>query len=413
MFALVDCNNFYASCERVFRPEWRNVPIAVLSNNDGCIIARSDEVKDLGYKLGASYFKVRNRLAQDGVIVRSSNYALYGDLSQRVMGCLEELAPIVEVYSIDEAFLDLKGMRDLEAFGHRVAKTVRKWTAIPVSVGIAPTKTLAKLANRLGKKLPDTGNVFVMKAPYALDQVPVEDVWGIGRRLSLRLRLMGIGTAQDLADLDCTVARKSFSIVLERTVRELRGESCIPMEEMPPDAQHLMVSRGFKGKVTTKNRLQEAVATYASRAAEKARIKDVYVGTLQVFIQTSPFAKGPKYVNNTYWTFMEPCNDNLSLVKAATTCLDAIWKDGYAYQKAGVILTELSTAEKKPTPLFEKTSRKSIEELMRVMDQMNHRYGRETIRIASSGFERPWMMARELLSPSYTTIWEDIPTVQA
>ncbi len=413
MFALVDCNNFYASCERVFRPEWRKVPIAVLSNNDGCIIARSDEVKDLGYKLGDSYFKVKNKLAQDGVIVRSSNYALYGDLSQRVMTCLEDLAPGVEVYSIDEAFLDLQGIRDLENFGGKIARTVRKWTAIPVSIGIAPTKTLAKLANRLGKKMPETENVFVMNSPYPLDQVPIEDIWGIRKRLALRLRLMGIGTAQDLANLDCMVARKSFSIVLERTVRELRGESCIPIQEVPPVAQHLMVSRSFKGRVTTKNHLREAVATYATRVAEKARAKDVYAGAIQVSIQTSPFSKGPRYVNNASWTFLDPCNDNLSLVKAATTCLDAIWKDGYAYQKAGVLLTDLSTAEKKPTSLFGKTSRKSTQELMRVVDQMNQRYGRETIRVASSGIERPWMMARDFLSPSYTTRWEDIPTVRA
>ena len=413
MFALVDCNNFYASCERVFRPEWRQRPIAVLSNNDGCLIARSDEVKAMGYKLGASYFKVRKQLARDGVIVRSSNYALYGDLSQRVMGCLEELAPVVEVYSIDEAFLDLHGMRDLEAFGHHIAETVKTWTAIPVSIGIAPTKTLAKMANRIGKTMKDTGNVHVMQPPYPLDRVPIEDVWGIGRHLSQRLRRMGIGTARELADLDCMTARKSFSIVMERTVRELRGESCIPMEDVPPDAQHLMVSRGFKGRVTTKNHLQEAVATYATRAAEKARAKHVYAGTLQIFIRTCPFAKGSRYVNNASWRFLEPCNDTLSLVKAASTCLDAIWKEGYAYQKAGVMLTDLITADKKPTPLFEKTSEQSTRELMRVVDQMNHRYGRETLRITSSGYDRPWMMAREFLSPSYTTRWDDIPTVRA
>ena len=224
---------------------------------------------------------------------------------------------------------------------------------------------------------------------------------------------MGIGTAQDLADLDPMTARKMFSIMLERTVRELRGESCMSMDEVPPDPQHLMVSRGFKGKVTTRNHLQEAVATYASRAAEKARAKEVYAGTVQIFIRTSPFSKGPRYVNNASWTFLEPRNDNLSLVKAATTCLDAIWKDGYEYQKAGVLLTDLSTAKLKPTPLFEKASGESTQELMRLMDRMNQRYGRETVRIASSGIERPWMMARSFLSPRYTTRWEDIPTVRA
>ncbi|MCY4100682.1 MAG: translesion error-prone DNA polymerase V subunit UmuC [Rhodobacteraceae bacterium] len=413
MFALVDCNNFYASCERVFRPEWRKVPIAVLSNNDACLIARSDEVKELGYKLGDSYFKLRKQLQRDGVIVRSSNYALYGDLSQRVMECLEDLVPRVEVCSIDEAFLDLHGIQDLPAFGQKIARTVKRWTSIPVSVGIAPTKTLAKLANHLGKKSTGSNNVHIMEPPYLLDQIAIENVWGVGRRLSLRLRLMGIGTAQDLADLDCMTARKKFSVVLERTVRELRGESCIEIEELSPDPLHLMVSRGFKGRVTTKHQLREAVATYTSRVAEKARAKGVYAGTIQLFIRTSPFSKGPRYVNNASWTFRDPRNDNLSLVKAATRCLDTIWKEGYAYQKAGVLLTDLSAEQQRIIPLFEKAPRKATGELMRVVDRMNQRYGSETLRIASSGTERPWMMSREFLSPSYTTRWKDIPTVRA
>ena len=411
MLALVDCNNFYANCERVFRPEWRQVPIAVLSNNDGCLVARSDEVKDLGYKLGDNYFQVRKQLARDGVIVRSSNYALYGDMSQRVMECLEGMVPKIEIYSIDEAFVDLHGMHDLQVYCHKIVQTVKQWTSIPVSVGVGPTKTLAKLANRLSK---NAGNVFIMQQPpFPLEQVAIEDVWGIGRRLSLRLRLRGIGTAQDLADLDPMAARSMVGITLERTVRELRGESCMSIEEAPPPAQHLMVSRGFKGRVTTRNHLQEAVATYASRVAEKARAKEVYARTLQLFIRTGPFAKGPRYVNNASWTFLEPRNDNLSLVKAATTCLDAIWKDGYEYQKAGVMLTDLTTAKLKPTPLFEKASGASTQELMRVIDCLNQRYGRETVRVASSGIKRPWMMAREFLSPCYTTRWEDIPTVRA
>ena len=414
MFGLVDCNNFYASCERVFRPDWRKTPIAVLSNNDGCIVARSDEVKALGYKLGDNYFQVKKQLARDGVIVRSSNYALYGDMSQRVMECLENLVPKIEIYSIDEAFVDLHGMPDLEHYCHKVVQTVQKWTSIPVSVGLGPTKTLAKLANRLSKKEPVSGNVFIMQKPFPLDEVEVEDVWGIGRRLSLRLRLRGIGTAQNLADLDPMTARAMVGITLERTVRELRGESCLSIEEAPPPAQHLMVSRGFKGKVTTKRHLQEAVATYASRAAEKARAKEVYAKTLQLFIRTGPFAKGPRYVNNASWTFLEPRNDNLSLVSAASRCLDAIWKDGYEYQKAGILLTDLYPAKLKPLPLFEKASGgEPTQELMRLMDRMNQRYGRETIRIASSGIKRPWMMAREFLSPCYTTRWEDIPTVRA
>ncbi len=413
MFGFVDCNNFYASCERAFRPDWRHLPVVVLSNNDGCIVARSDEVKKLGYQLGASYFKVRDQLDRDGVVVRSSNYALYGDLSQRVMECLESLAPTVEVYSIDEAFLDVRGVRDLEAYGHEVVRTVKQWTSIPVSVGIAPTKTLAKIANRQGKKLSEAGNVFVMTPSFCLKQEAVEGVWGVGRRLARRLRLMGIGTAQDLADLDYTIARKKFGVTLERTVRELRGESCLPMEEILPDAQHLMVSRGFKGRITSKHHLEEAVATYASQVAEKARVRGVYAAAIHVFIRTSPFNKGAHYVNNASRTFLDPCNDSLTLVKAAMACLDAIWKDGYFYQKAGVLLTDLSNERQRPSPLLERNLNESIAELMQALDRINQRYGRETLRVATSGTKRPWMMAREFLSPSYTTRWEDIPGARA
>ena len=410
MFALVDCNNFYASCERVFRPDWQERPIAVLSNNDGCIVARSREVKEMGYGMGAPFFKIRKKLARDGVIVRSSNYALYGDLSQRVMACLEELAPQIEIYSIDEAFLDVRGIRDTETFGHDIVRTVRQWTAIPVSVGIAPTKTLAKIANRIGKGKDSP--VHVLEPPWPLDDIPVEKVWGIGRRWSRRLREMGIGTAADLAKLDVRTARGEFNVVLERTVRELRGESCLALEEAPPLAQHIMVSRGFSQRVENREHLREAVATYATRVAEKARDKGVHARTLQVFIRTSPHEKGPRYANSTTWTFADPAQDTLSIVKAAGACLDILWKEGYAYQKAGVMLTDLIASDNKPMPLFDRSSEEKSE-LMPVMDRLNRRYGRETLRVASSGFERPWSMARQFLSPCYTTRWNDLPVARA
>lgn len=410
MFALVDCNNFYASCERVFRPDWRNKPIAVLSNNDGCIVARSREVRELGYGMGDAYFKVRKKLSMDGVIVRSSNYALYGDLSQRVMACLEELAPNMEIYSIDEAFLDVRGIRDPGAFGQEIVSTVLQWTAIPVSVGIGPTKTLAKIASRIGKG--NDSSVHVLEPPWPLADIPVEKVWGIGRRWSKRLRAMGMGTAADLARLDVRTARLEFNVILERTVRELRGESCLPLEDAPPPARHIMVSRGFSQRVENRDQLREAVATYATRVAEKAREKGVHARTLQVFIRTSPHEKGPRYANSTTWTFADPAQDTLSIVKAAGACLNALWKDGYAYQKAGVMLTDLIATDNKPTPLLDRTA-DGYRDLMPVMDRLNRRYGMETVRVASSGFERPWSMARQFLSPCYTTRWNDLPVAKS
>ncbi|MDE2759218.1 MAG: DUF4113 domain-containing protein [Paracoccaceae bacterium] len=359
----------------------------------------------------AAYFKIRKKLARDGVIVRSSNYALYGDLSQRVMSCLEELAPKLEIYSIDEAFLDVYGMRDPDAFGHRIVKTVKQWTAILVSVGIAPTKTLAKIANRISKGNDSPVHVLE-KPPWPLDDITVEKVWGIGRRWAKRLRAKGIGTAGDLANLDVRMARGEFNVVLERTVRELRGESFLPLEDAPPPAQHIMVSCGFSQRVVDRQYLHEAVATYATRVAEKARDKGVHARTLQVFIRTSPHEKGPRYSNLTTWTFADPAQDTLSIVKAATNCLDKLWKPNYAYQKAGVMLIDLVSADHKPTPLFDRINPAS-EKLMEVIDRLNRHHGRETVRVASSGYVRPWSMARQFLSPCYTTRWDDLPVARA
>jgi len=413
MFGLVDCNNFYVSCERVFRPEWRKVPIAVLSNNDGCIVARSEEVKKLGYPMGVPYFKVKNQLARDGVIICSSNYALYGDLSQRVMTCLEDMTPKVETYSIDEAFLDLHGIDDLNNFSNKIVQTVKQWTSIPVSIGVAPTKTLAKIANRLSKKSPELAGVCVMNSTFPLNQVAVEDVWGIGRALSKKLRLMGIGTAQDIADMDVRMVRGKFGVTMERTVMELRGEAVIALDDELPDPKQIIVSRQFNCQVTHKQYLEQAVATYASKAAEKARKKKVYARVVQVFVQASHFAKGPLYINTASKTLLDARNDDLTLVKAAVKCLDAIWKDGYEYKKAGIFLTDLSSSKHRAIPIFGKADDGLNDELMCAMDKMNKRYGHGTLRLATTGIERPWSMKREFISPNYTTRWEDLPTAQA
>jgi len=413
MLALVDCNNFYASCERVFRPDLKTAPIVVLSNNDGCIIACSAEAKALGYKVGDVYFKVHRQLQRDNVHVFSSNYALYGDLSDRVMRSLGEHTPLVDVYSIDEAFLDLRGFDKLEAKGRLIKDTIAQWTGIPVSVGIAPTKTLAKLANRIAKKWPDKEGVFVLRTPDPeyLKSIDIGDVWGIGRRLSVRLTPFNVKTAYDLSQMSPRRMRESFSVMVERTVRELQGEPCIPFDEAPSQAKSIMVSRGFKTRITDRVQLEEAISLYASRAGEKAREKQVYANSLTLFIRTSPFADGPKYSKSVNYVFSEPVNDTPSLIKAAIQGLQSIFKPGLDYQKAGVMLTGLVCAPDCQNSLFAHRNGIASDTLMAVMDSINAIHGRDSLRIASSGTDRPWFMAREWLSPCYTTRWNELRRV--
>lgn len=411
MYALVDCNNFYASCERVFRPDLAGIPIVVLSNNDGCVIARSDEAKLLGIEMGAAYFEIERELRRLGIRVFSSNYALYGDLSQRVTASLREFAPEIEVYSIDEAFLNLRGFTDLPARALAIKAGVQQWTGIPVSVGIAPTKTLAKIANRVGKRWPGQNGTFVLPGPDPdiLAHIKAGDIWGIGRRLTRHLDGMGVKTALDLARMDARLARMKFSVVVERVVRELQGIPCIPFDEAPPHPQHIIVSRGFKGRVRAKAHLSEALVLYASRAGEKARQKGVYAAALTAFIHTSPFTTGPKYENSRTIVFNEPRNDTGTLAKAAIAALDGIYRPGFEYQKAGIMLTGLVYAHERQPSLFGGTQSAQTEHLMKVIDGLNRRFGRETVRVAASGTSRPWWMARERLSPCYTTRWADLP----
>ncbi len=413
MLALVDCNNFYASCERVFRPDLRGKPIVVLSNNDGCLIARSAEAKALGYKMGEAFFQAYRRLDRDKVFVFSSNYALYGDMSARVMRCLEQFTPLVDVYSIDEAFLDLSGFDNLDTHSWNIKRSIEQWTGIPVSVGVAPTKTLAKLANRIAKKWPGKDGVFVLEGPdeQYLRKIEVGDVWGIGRQLSKQLVSLGVDTALDLAQLDPRLVRQKFSVVVERTVRELQGIPCIEFDEAPPHPQNIMVSRGFKNRVREKRQLHEAVALYASRAGEKARGKNVFATSITVFLRTSPFAPGPKYSNSATITYPEAVNDTPALIKAATQALDMIFRSGLDYQKADIMLTGLVYENERQTSLFTTPDTSKKEGLMAVMDKLNNLYGSETLRMASSGTNRPWWMARERLSPSYTTRWSDLARV--
>lgn len=414
MFALVDCNSFYASCERVFRPDLIGKPVVVLSNNDGCLIALSKEAKALGYKMGDVFFKLRDQLHKQGVVVFSSNYALYGDLSSRVMKALEAHSPELEVYSIDEAFLSLKGFDELGDKGKLIKYDVERLTGIPVSVGIAPTKTLAKLANHVAKSIEGKCGSYYMETPDVdiLKQIKVNKVWGIGRKLTEQLESFGVQTAYDLSKLDPRAVRKRFSVVAERTVRELNGISCIPLEEIPPHPQNIVVSRGFKKRVTSKQEMVEAVSFYANRAAEKARQKKVYAYRVHVFIRTDPYGdKITRYSATQTTIFNEARNDAGTIIRAALQAFELIYKPNYSYQKAGVMLTGLLYENERQTSFFGGGQCDKTEKLMEVIDKINKQHGRETIHPAVAGTNKTWFMARGLLSPKYTTKWGELRKV--
>lgn len=417
MYALVDCNSFYASCERVFRPDLKDTPVVVLSNNDGCLIALSNEAKALGYKMGDTYFKLADKLKRDGVAVFSSNFALYGDLSARVMKVLEQFTPDLEVYSIDEAFLSLRGVSDLEAYGAEIKETVERLTGIPVSVGIAPTKTLAKLANHIAKRFEGQSGSYVMYEPEydMLSRISVDKVWGIGRRLTEHLKAFGVSNAQELASMNPRAVRKRFNVVAEKTVRELQGTSCIPLEEMPPHPQIIMVTRGFKKRVTSAREMAEAVSFYANRASQKARTKRVYASTVHVFIRTSPFDhdKSQSYRAGYHAVFDEERNDAPSIVRAAISVLKKIYKHGYSYQKAGVMLTGLVYEKDRQRSFFGGGQSDKTIKLMKVVDKINTVHGRDMVRPACAGSNDTWFMARNMLSPRYTTNWKEIRSVRS
>lgn len=411
MFALVDCNSFYASCERVFRPDLNGKPVVVLSNNDGCLIALSNEAKALGYKMGDVFFKSRNKLQEQGVAVFSSNYALYGDLSERVMKVLETYTPDLEVYSIDEAFLSLKGFKGLTDKGMLIKNDVERLTGVPVSVGIAPTKTLAKLANHVAKRFEGQSGSYYMKTPDAdiLKLIKVDKVWGIGRKLTEHLDAFGVRTAYDLSKLDPRAIRNRFSVVVERTIRELNGISCIPLEENPPHPQNIIVSRGFKRRIKSKQEMLEAVSFYANRAAEKARLKKVYAYRVHVFIRTDPYGdRDKRYSASQSTIFNEARNDAGTIINAALQAFNSIYKPDYSYQKAGVMLTGLLYEDERQTSFFGGGQDDKVNQLMKTIDKINKQHGREMIRPAVAGTNKTWFMARNLLSPRYTTKWSEL-----
>ncbi|HGF0672366.1 TPA: Y-family DNA polymerase [Klebsiella pneumoniae] len=421
MFALCDVNSFYASCETVFRPDLKGRPVVVLSNNDGCVIARSPEAKPF-VKMGEPYFKQKDMFRRHGIIAFSSNYELYADMSNRVMTTLEELSPRCEIYSIDEAFCDLTGVRncrDLTDFGREIRETVLRRTHLTVGVGIAQTKTLAKLANHAAKQwqrqtggVVDLSNLERQRKLMAL--LPVDEVWGVGRRISKKLEAMGIKTVLQLADTDIRFIRKHFNVVLERTVRELRGEPCLGLEEFAPVKQEIVCSRSFGGRITEYHEMRQAICSYASRAAEKLRGEHQYCRFISAFVKTSPFALNePYYGNNASVKLLTPTQDSRDIITAATKCLDVIWRDGHRYQKAGVMLGDFYSQGVAQLNLFDANApRKNSEKLMEVLDHLNAKDGRGTLYFAGQGIQTAWQMKREMLSPRYTTRFSDILSVR-
>lgn len=417
-FALVDCNSFYASCERVFNPKLRGKPVIVLSNNDGVAVARSDEAKALGIKMGAPLHLIKDVVKKHRVHVYSSNYALYGDMSARVMNLLSQFAPEMEIYSIDEAFLDLSGVADQLQHAYKIHKTILKHTGIPTCVGIGPTKVLAKLANAYAKKHKHTSPVCDLSDPAyrerILSQFPVEDIWGIGRKSTEKLKRLCILTAQDLRDSDPDLIQKVLTIVGRKILLELQGISCLPLEMIPDDKKQIICSRSFGKPVFTLEELKEAVSTYVERAAEKLRHQQSVCGHIQVFVHTNRFKAVMQYFQAASIKIPTPTSAANTLVKIAFHGLEQIYREGIEYKKAGVILTDIRTTERIQLGLFDDRALYERDtQVMKVMDQINQTLGLHTIRLGSSGVDPTWKLKSALKSPNYTTRWEDIPCTTA
>lgn len=416
VYALIDCNSFYCSCERIFRPELATTPIVVLSNNDGCVIARTREAKALGIAMGAAFFKIRGQLRQHGVQAFSSNYALYSDVSNKVMRCIHSCVPDIEQYSIDESWADLTGLQgDLTAIGKDIKDRVWSECAMPVGVGIGHTKTLAKLANYAAKKWQKTGGVVDLTDPLRRDNLlkiaPVEEVWGVGRRLNQSLEALGIKTAWDLANADLSMIRKTFGRVLERTARELRGEEWIRMHQSPDLKKEICSSKMFGTKQKQIEPIREALASYVARAAEKLREQGSLTEEMVISLQTSGFVEDrERYFNSVRCVLPHPTNDTMLMTQAANQALARIFRKGYAYSKVGILLTNLVQADGYTPDLFAEPPRKNVGKLMETIDLLNARYGRGAVRVGTVWPEgRAWEMKREMLSPSYTTSWRGLP----
>lgn len=436
MYAVVDGNNFYVSCERVFRPDLSNRPVIVLSNNDGCAIARSNEAKALGVRMGHPWHEIRHLEKEAGLVALSANFALYGDMSDRMASLVAALGHRHEVYSIDESFVDLSGIRgDMTERAHAIRARVLQWVGIPCGVGIAPTKTLAKLANYVAKTAerkpgsypPELAQVCNLaqlsrsERDAVLESTDVGEVWGVGRKISLQLKEAGIQSVLDLARLDPATVRRRWSVVLERTVRELQGMPCIELDDQPAPKKEIACTRSFGRPVSELPDLEQAVTTFSGMAAQKLRKQQSHTAHVLVFIHTSPYRRGPQYARSITVPLHRPTSDTVPIVKAALTGLRRIYRPGYQFIKAGVMLLDLHSARLRQgeldlDPL--ETSDDSRERLMGVLDELNQRYGRGTVKLAGGGLQATgtharWAMRQERRSPAYTTCWEDMLVVRA
>ena len=413
--ALIDCNSFYVSCERLFNPKIRRKPVVVLSNNDGCIVSRSNEAKALGIKMGEPYFKAKDIIIKNNVQVFSSNYSLYGDLSRRVMRTLKRFNADIEVYSIDEAFMDLSNFSDDEVLnvGREIRSTVLQWTGIPTSIGIAKTKTLSKVANHIAKKKKSgvTNFIGIENIDLLLEKVDINDVWGVGRQLTKFYHKNGIYNAKQLKNKSNTWIKKNSNVLGSRTAMELRGISCIDLEKTESKRKSCVVSRSFGQRIEKYQELKEAVASYCLNASEKIRSESLIAKSITVFIRTSPFQSRFGYYSNSKTVdFPIATNNSIEIVKTALTTLESIFKNGYRYQKAGVILSNLSESTNSKN-LFSSEKDEKINCLMRSIDNTNYRYGRSSISLASAGVQKRWNMKREYSSKIDTSDFDCLPKI--
>lgn len=412
--ALVDCNNFYVSCERVFRPDLQSKPVIVLSNNDGCAVSRSNEAKALCVKMGVPVFQIRELVKQHGIAVFSSNYVLYADMSNSVTTILQQFSPIHEMYSIDESFLDLTGFADINDRAKLIRQKVYQDTCIPVCVGIGSTKTLAKLANFVAKRHPRSNGVFNFnrlshsQMNSVLRNIPVEEIWGVGRRLTASLNQIGIDYVIQLKDAEISSMRQRFGVVMEKTIRELRGECCIEFEDVAPAKKQIINSRSFGRPVTEIEDLQDALTHFASNAARKLREQNSITAMLQVFVQTDRFRTDrQQYCPSVTIPLITPTADTMQLQRWALAGLKSIFKSGIHYKKAGVILSEIFNESHFQGDLFSAINDKV--ELMKTLDALNTRYGKGTVKLSQDGSRHSWKMRQESRSPEYTTNWDELP----
>jgi DNA polymerase V len=418
IFALVDCNNFYVSCERVFDPGLESKPVVVLSNNDGCVVSRSNEAKQLGIKMGVAFFEIKDEADKNGVEALSSNYTLYADMSRRVMETLYCFTPDIEVYSIDEAFLNLAGMRDeLTEYGRKIRETVKKWTGIPVSIGIAETKTLAKIANRIAKRSAETNGVFELRSKAdiekAIAHTKVEHIWGVGIKTCIKLKKAGIKTAIELRDADIDWIRRRFGVVGVRTVYELRGMCCYELEDEPPAKKGITVSRIFGRNVETIEELKEAVASYVAKAGEKLREEKSAAGAMTVYVMTSRFVKKPKrYFNSHTVRFPAATSYTPELIAYAMKCIERLYRKGFLYNKAGIILGELVPQNRIQANMLDEIDRQKAMKLMKAVDAVNARLPDAPLIWAAEGIEQPWRTKFKKRSKKYTTNWDELAEVQ-